>query len=189
MALRLTLLAHAATKAQKQACFPLDEPVEMDWQAQANTFSQFSARRTRFIHGPELRAAQTAALFSGQSEVDHGLRDCDFGQWQGLRIDDIDQAELGAWMIDWQAAPHGGEAIEQLYLRVSIWMDSLTGTGHIVAITHPFVIRAALMRVLQCPPVAFHAIDIEPLSVLDLRFNGMWRMRAPGLRVSNLELL
>lgn len=181
MALRLTLVSHAATRAQKQASFPADEPVEMDWQSQTNTFSQFSGRRTRFMHGPELRTSQTAALFSAQSEVAHGLRDCHFGQWQGLRIDEVEQADLSVWMMDWQAAPHGGESIEHLCQRVREWMDSLSGTGHIVAITHPFVIRAALMRVLQCPPAAFHAIDIEPLSATDLRFNGIWRMRVASL--------
>jgi broad specificity phosphatase PhoE len=181
MALRLTLVSHAATLAQKQARFPAGEPVLMDWQAQANKYSQFAGRRTRFVHGPELRTSQTATLFSEQSDIDHGLRDCDFGQWQGLSIEEIEQADLGAWMSDWQAAPHGGESIERLYQRVGEWMDGLTGTGHVVAITHPFVIRAALMRVLQCPPVAFHAIDIEPLSTVDLRFNGMWRMRAVSL--------
>lgn len=187
MALRLTLVSHAATRAQKQASFPLDEPVEMDWQAQAGTFSQFSARRTRFVHGPELRTTQTAALFSAQSHADEGLRDCDFGHWRGMRIDEVEQADFGMWMMDWQAAPHGGETVEQLCERVRTWMDALTGTGHIVAITHPLVIRAALMRVLHCPPVALHAIDVEPLSVVDLRFNGLWRMRAPGLPANHLE--
>lgn len=181
MALRLTLVSHAATQAQKQASFPLDEPVEMDWQSQANTFTQFTGRRTRFLHAPELRTTQTAALFSSQSKVDQGLRDCDFGQWRGQRIDELEQAELGVWMMDWQAAPHGGESIERVCLRVREWMDALTGTGHIVAITHPFVMRAALMRVLQCPPAAFHAIDIEPLAAVDLRFNGMWRLRVIAL--------
>jgi hypothetical protein len=37
------------------------------------------------------------------------------------------------------------------------------------------------MRVLQCPPTAFHTIDIEPLSAVDLRFNGIWRMRVVEL--------
>lgn len=189
MALRLTLVSHAATRAQKQASFPADEPLQMDWQSRANTFKQFSARNTRFIHGPELRTTQTAALFCAQAQVDHGLRDCDFGQWQGRRIEEIEPADFGAWMTDWQAAPHAGESIERLCLRVRAWMDTLTGTGHIVAITHPFLIRAALMRVLQCPPAAFHAIDIEPLAAVDLRFNGIWRMRAVSLPVSNLDLL
>lgn len=181
MALRLTLVSHAATLAQKQARFAADEPLVMDWQAQAGKYSQFSGRRTRFLHGPELRTRQTAALFSEHSEVDQGLRDCDFGQWHGLSIEEIEQAELGAWMSDWQAAPHGGESIARLCQRVGEWMDGLTGTGHVVAISHPFVLRAALMRVLQCPPTAFHAIDIEPLSAVDLRFNGIWRMRVVEL--------
>lgn len=177
MALRLTLVSHAGTLAQKQERFPLDKSVEIDWRSKVNTLGPLFSQRARFLHGPEQRAIQTAALFSQHRELTAGLRDCDFGLWKGLRIEDIDQAALGVWMSDWQDAPHGGESIQQVLKRVSEWMDSLTGTGHIVALTHPFVIRAALIRVLQCPPAAFHAIDVEPLSAVDLRFNGKW-MRA-----------
>jgi len=181
MALRLTLISHAGTLAQKQGRFPLDESVEIDWRSKANTLGQLFSRRARFLHGPEQRAIQTAALFSQHCELTVGLRDCDFGLWKGLRIEDIDHAALCVWMSDWQVAPHGGESIRQVLQRVSEWMDSLTGIGHIIAITHPFVIRAALIRVLQCPPVVFHAVDVEPLSAVDLRFNGIWRMRAISL--------
>jgi hypothetical protein len=35
------------------------------------------------------------------------------------------------------------------------------------------------MQVLQ--GAAFHAIDVEPLAMIDLRFNGIWRLRLPGM--------
>ena len=110
MALRLTLIAHARTIAQKKARFSADESVEMDWQAQAHSRTQFTSRTTRYLCGPEARARETAALFSADVRIDHGLRDCDFGRWKGCLLDDIEPEELGLWMADWQAAPHGGES-------------------------------------------------------------------------------
>ncbi|TWR89807.1 histidine phosphatase family protein [Pseudomonas saxonica] len=177
MALRLTLIAHARTIAQKKARFAADESVEMDGQAPAHSRNLFSSRTTRYLCGPEARTRETAALFSADAQLDHGLRDCDFGRWKGCLLDDIEPEALGVWMADWQATPHGGESVEQLCQRTGEWMAALTGRGHIVAVTHPLVMRAALMNVLQCPPSAFHAIDIEPLSMIDLRHNGKWRMR------------
>lgn len=179
MVLRLTLIAHARTRAQKLACFAVDEAIEPGW-SEVGLKEFFSARNTRFICGPELRARQTAELFSTAVQADNGLRDCDFRRWRGRSIDYISETEpeaLLAWMHDWQAAPHGGESVEQLCQRVREWMAGLTGTGHIVAVTHPLILRAALMNVLQCPPPAFHSIDIEPLSMIDLRCNGKWRIR------------
>jgi broad specificity phosphatase PhoE len=62
---------------------------------------------------------------------------------------------------------------------VAAWLNTLqTAPGHVVAVTHPFVIRAALTHVLQS--TAFNLIDIEPLSAIELRFNGCWRLRLPG---------
>ena len=179
MALRLTLVSHAATGALKKARFAADEPIEIDGESDEK-LNVCVGRRTRFIHGPELRTRQTAALFSQVSQPDDALRDYDFGRWKGCALDEIardQQDALTHWMTDWQAAPHGGESVEQLFHRVRLWMDGLTGDGHVVAITHPFILRAALMRVLQCPPSAFHSIDVEPMSAVDLRFNGIWRMR------------
>ncbi|WP_150746078.1 histidine phosphatase family protein [Pseudomonas fluorescens] len=179
---RLTLMCHARTVAQKLARFPTDEPLEMAGQ------SAMGSRRARFkgtprlLCGPELRARQTAGLFGSDVEVVPALRDCDFGRWKGVRIDELHRSEpemLQAWLDDPSSAPHGGESLVQLGERVAAWLTTLEATpGHIVAITHPFVIRAALTQTLQA--AAFNLIDVEPLSAIELRFNGCWRLRLMG---------
>ncbi|KAA0959287.1 histidine phosphatase family protein [Pseudomonas sp. ANT_H12B] len=181
-ATRLTLMCHARTVAQKLARFPTDEPLEMDWQsAKGSRCNQFK-RAPRLLCGPELRTRQTAELFGSDVEVVAALSDCDFGRWKGARIDDLQKSEgetLQVWLDDPGSAPHGGESVAQLVERVAAWLATLTATpGHIVAITHPFVIRAALTQVLQ--GAAFNLIDVEPLSAIELRFNGRWRLRLPG---------
>ncbi len=136
----------------------------------------------RLLCGPELRTRQTAELFGDNVEIVAALADCDFGRWKGTSIDDLQIAEpetLQAWLNDPTSAPHGGESVAQLGERVAAWLNTLETTpGHIVAITHPFVIRAALTQVLQ--GAAFNQIDVEPLSAIELRFNGRWRLRLMG---------
>ncbi|KPH01708.1 phosphoglycerate mutase [Pseudomonas sp. RIT-PI-q] len=181
-ATRLTLMCHARTVAQKLARFPTDEPLEMDWLSAKNSRSRQFKGAPRLVCGPELRTRQTAELFGSEVEIAAALRDCDFGRWKGLRIDDVQKTEtetLQAWLNDPNSAPHGGESVAQLAERVAAWLTTLTATpGHVVAITHPFVMRAALMQVLQSP--AFNLIDVEPLSAIELRFNGRWRLRFLG---------
>jgi broad specificity phosphatase PhoE len=158
----------------------------MDWQSASGSLSLQFKETPRLFTAPELRARQTAVLFGSDGMVVEALRDCDFGRWKGARMGDLQRSEpeaLQAWLDDPQAAPHGGESVAQLVERVGAWLETLEATpGRIVAITHPFVIRAALTRVLHSP--AFNLIDVEPLSAIELRFNGRWRLRLPG---TNLE--
>lgn len=154
----------------------------MDWQsAKGSRRSQFK-RMPRLLCGPELRTRQTAELYGDNVEIVGALRDCDFGRWAGMSIDDLQESEpatLQAWLGDPTSVPHGGESVAQLGERVAAWLKTLETTpGHIVAITHPFVIRAALMQVLQ--GAGFNQIDVEPLSAIELRFNGRWRLRLTG---------
>jgi len=179
---RLTLISHARTVAQKLARFPTNEPVENLAIPSDAPRAQFAATRRLFC-APELRTQQTAAWFGADAEIDQALRDCDWGRWHGQSIKDLQANEadaLQAWLADPEAAPHGGESVRQLTQRVAKWLDTIAAKpGHVVAVTHPFVMRAALTQVLQ--GAAFHAIDVEPLSTVELRFNGIWRLRLPGM--------
>jgi broad specificity phosphatase PhoE len=154
----------------------------MDWQSAKGSRRSRYKGTARFMCGPELRTRQTAALFSHTAEVVEALRDCDFGRWNGARINDLQQTEaerLQAWLADPKSAPHGGESVSQVVERVAAWLKTLQAApGHVVAISHPFVIRAALTHVLQSS--AFNLIDVEPLCAIELSFNDCWRLRLPG---------
>ncbi|WHS58538.1 histidine phosphatase family protein [Pseudomonas sp. G2-4] len=190
-ATRLTLICHARTVAQKRARFALEEPLDADWLAQRPDVGQGYRNVRRLLCGPELRTRQTAALFGDEPQVVEALADCDLGRWRGWSIDDLLKTEphhLQTWLDDPEATPHGGESIARLCRRVGDWLASLEDQpGHWLAVTHPFVIRAALVNVLHCPAAAFNRIDIEPLSVIELRFNGVWRLRAQGPGQESVE--
>ncbi|WP_160107200.1 histidine phosphatase family protein [Pseudomonas izuensis] len=179
---RLTLMCHARTVAQKLARFPTNEPLEMDWQSARGSRSARFKGAPRLMCAPELRTRQTAGLFGDRVEIVEALRDCDFGRWNGVRISDLQKNEpegLERWIADPDSAPHGGESVAHVVERVAAWLETLQATpGHVVAVTHPFIIRAALTTVLQGS--AFNLIDVEPLSAIELRFTGCWRLRLPG---------
>ena len=178
LATRLTLICHAVTPSQKHGRFPDDESVSMDWQGAALSLAARYKKNPRLLCGPEARARQTAGLFGDNAQIETALRDADFGSWKGQDIGQLDHQELMVWSTDSTYAPHGGESVDQLGSRVGQWLNALESQpGHVIAVTHPFVIRAAMLYVLQLPVSMFYRIDVEPLSATELRFNGVWRLR------------
>jgi broad specificity phosphatase PhoE len=81
------------------------------------------------------------------------------------------------WLTDPTQAPHGGESVVDLLDRVAGWLASLE-PSRTVAVTHPAVVRAAILVALSAPPKSFWRIDIAPVShtVLHLR-EGRWTLR------------
>ena len=74
---------------------------------------------------------------------------------------------------------YGGESVVELIERVRGWMDSLTTRRtRLVAVTHPSVIRAAILVALNAPPKSFWRIDIAPVSRTVMHFRGhAWTLR------------
>ncbi|SDS41346.1 Broad specificity phosphatase PhoE [Pseudomonas cedrina] len=174
---RLTLICHAVTPQQKKGSFPDDESVAMDWR-NAGLSLAGRYRNPRLLCGPEARTRQTAGMFSRNPVVENALRDGDFGRWKGKDLNEVDRDELADWIGNSASTAHGGESVDQVCARVGRWLKSLeTHPGHVVAVTHPFVIRAAMLYVMQFPISMFYLIDVEPLSATELRFNQVWRLR------------
>jgi broad specificity phosphatase PhoE len=179
---RLTWICHGSTAANRAGRFPLDEPLEERAVIEAERFGSRLQRADRMYSSPALRARQTAEALSFKAETAAELSDCDYGRWAGLAIDDLQTTEpenLMIWMTDPQAAPHGGESIAQICERAAAWMVSQsTLRGHIVAISHAAMIRAAILHVLEAPLSSFWRTDIEPLAVVRMTHNGSrWTLR------------
>ncbi|MDF9618589.1 histidine phosphatase family protein [Pseudomonas entomophila] len=169
--IHLTLICHARTEAQRVGRFALDDdplrdppspPIEL-------------ATTPRCLCAPELRARETAEGLA--ATIDEGLRDCDLGTWKGLPLKQLDERELQAWLADPHATPHGGEPIAALCQRVARWMDGALGEGEWIAVSHPFVIRAAMLHALSAPFESFHRIDVPPLARVRLSHYGQWRLQ------------
>ncbi|OBH34963.1 histidine phosphatase [Mycobacterium sp. E342] len=176
---RLTLVAHAMTDAMAAARFPGDEPLNDVGRRQAEAAgSDFRCGACHFT-GPEGRARQTADLLGLDATVDPRLADLNCGPWQGKRLQDVPCGDLMVWLTDPARAPHGGESIADLIQRVDRWLNSLTeNAAATVAVTHPAVIRAAILLALDAPAKSFWRMDIAPVSRTALHYRGgCWTLR------------
>ena len=177
---RLTLVSHAMTDALAAGRFPVDEPVNAlgRRQAAAVNVGAFDVA----VCAPETRARQTAELLGIVAATEPALADLDCGAWRGDALDAVGPAELASWLTDPTQAPHGGESVVALVERVRGWLASvLSRPGRLVAVTHPAVVRAAILVALDAPPKSFWRIDIAPVSrtVLHGR-GGSWTLRSTG---------
>ncbi|ULE35098.1 histidine phosphatase family protein [Mycobacterium sp. IDR2000157661] len=176
---RLTLVSHAMTDAVSAGRFPTDEPLNTVGHRQADASIDLGVADEVYC-GPEKRTRQTAELLGLQAEVDTRLADLDCGRWRGDVLGGVEPAELAIWLTEPAQAPHGGESVADLVDRVHSWLDSLSAhRGNIIAVTHPAVVRAAILVTLDAPAKSFWRIDIGPVSRTVLHFRGhAWTLRS-----------
>jgi broad specificity phosphatase PhoE len=176
MTTRLRLLCHASTSAVRTSAFPADEELDAHGRQKLKGFSRHLRHWDRCVTSPARRATETAAALSLEATIDPALRECDYGRWTGLSLDEVQAQEpeaLADWIKDPSAAPHGGESVVAMIARVSAWLDTQISTsGTILAITHASVIRAAIVCALEAEPRSFWHIDIAPLSLTHLSGHG-----------------
>jgi broad specificity phosphatase PhoE len=173
---RLLLVRHAATRATRAAAFPVDEPLDAPGRAAAAALAAALPARCDVVCSPAARCLQTAEAAGLEARVDTVLAECDFGCWAGLRLADVDADGARAWMLDPDAAPHGGETLRAFAARVARWLDGEAyRDGTAVAITHGGVVKAAVAHALGAPLEAFWRIDAAPLSITELHaHDGRW---------------
>jgi len=176
---RLTLVSHAMTDAMAAGRFPADEPVNALGRNQIDVDLGATARVRYAFCGPETRARQTAQLLGLDCTVQPALADQDCGRWRGGDLAAVSAEDMTAWLTDPAAEPHGGESVVDLIGRVARWMNSLTAEhSPTVAVTHPAVVRAAVLTALDAPPTSFWRVDVAPVSRTVLHGRGRrWTLR------------
>ncbi len=188
MTVRLLLITHAATSAVRAASFPLDEPLDSTGLADAHAaVAAMPARTDRCWSGPERRTRQTAAALGLAATASPDLADWNCGRWAGASLPDLHEREpeaVGAWLALPDAAPHGGESLNDLLSRAGNWLDRLTPdpsagrSTSMVAVTHPAVARAVIVQALCGSAASFWRLDLGPLSRIELAGQpGRWGLR------------
>ena len=180
---RITLIAHATTRALRAATFGGDDSLDENGASQSRSLAGVVGPVTRCFTSPAARARETAEALGLFAIADERLRECDFGRWTGRKFTQVllrEPRKLVKWIKDPASAPHGGETIPEVQFRVSDWLrEQEREPGHTVAVTHSSVIRAAIVHVLQADLPSFWRIDITPLSRTELRTNGRrWVLRS-----------
>jgi broad specificity phosphatase PhoE len=186
MTVRLILVCHASTAATRAAAFGDDDPLDEPGRAKAAQLAATARLDGEAWCAPSRPARETALALGIQADDEPALRDCDFGCWRGQSLGDVSRREPEAvtqWLTDPSAAPHGGESVTDVIQRVGRWLEGLGGPQSerrtVVAVTHPSVVRAAVVGALGASPASFWRIDAVPLSRTELRGRaGRWNLRS-----------
>lgn len=182
-AVRLTLLAHGTTLCNRTASFPAGDDLDDRAFARMPSLARRLGNPDCVFTSPAAAAQQTASALALPATVDPMLRDWDHGRWAGMSVAEIARMEPGAfasWRQDPDATPHGGESLNGLLARVGAWLGNRSQVpGHLLAITHAGVLRAAVVHVLGSAAPAFWHIDVAPLTLVTLSFaTGRWTLRS-----------
>ncbi|MGW5055248.1 histidine phosphatase family protein [Actinokineospora sp. NPDC004072] len=164
----LVLIAHLPTAATRVAAFPDDEPVE-------RPVAVAAPRVDLAVRGPEVRCADTARCLGLAAEPVAALRDLDAGAWRGRELAQVDAAEVGRWVADPAVRAPGGESVADVVARVATWLAQPPLARRVAAITHPAVMRAALLHTISATDRSFWRIDVSPGAQIVLRGGpGRW---------------
>lgn len=178
---RLTLVSHGMTDAMAAGRFPIDEPLNSLGLRQLDAAVELGPVDAALC-GPEKRTRQTAEQLGLRADVDDALADLDCATWRGNVLGGVPPEQLAIWLTDASGSPHGGESVVALLARVRGWLESAASRrGRLVAVTHPAVIRAAILVALDAPPKSFWRIDIGPASRTVMHLRGQsWTLRSTG---------
>ncbi|WP_214410726.1 bifunctional RNase H/acid phosphatase [Sphaerisporangium fuscum] len=142
------------------------------------------------VSSPLRRARRTAEAVAARTglkvEVDDGLREVDFGEWEGHTFTEIQRrwpGELAAWLDDPSVAPPGGESFDQVALRVRAARDRLLldhKGKNVLVVSHVSPIKLLLRFALLAPPAALYRmhLDLASLSAVDYFADGPELVRA-----------
>jgi broad specificity phosphatase PhoE len=192
MTSRLMLICHASTDAVHKSAFPVDEPLDDLGKISAQALAPHLPSAARSWMSPELRTRQTADALQLNAIALSTLRDCDYGTWRGSSFNEVlarNPDAVSLWLRDPAATPHGGESLLSLMQRVTEWLEAENAMNRqTIVVTHPAIIRAAIVHAIDATPKSFWRIDIAPLSVTRLSgIKGRWNLTSAGCMTSSMS--
>ncbi|MCX4985252.1 histidine phosphatase family protein [Streptomyces sp. NBC_00572] len=182
MTVRLTLISPATSGALRDVGFDDDSPLDPEGIARAESLASAVGPSSRAYSSPSARCRRTAEALGLPAEPVTELAGCAMGRWRGQTLAAVaaaEEAAVGAWLSDPTAAPHGGESLRALRVRVGAWLDGLRAdSGRVTVVAEPDVIRAALVHALGAPDEAAWRLDVRPLTAVHLSGRAeRWNLR------------
>ncbi|MFF4176191.1 bifunctional RNase H/acid phosphatase [Streptomyces sp. NPDC001750] len=117
-------------------------------------------------------AGAVAARLGLEVRIDEGLRETDFGAWEGLTFAEVRErhgSDLDAWLASEEAAPTGGgESFAEVTRRVAAARDRLVArhAGRtVLLVTHVTPIKVLVRLALGAPPEALFRMELSAASV------------------------
>ncbi|MFE0702895.1 bifunctional RNase H/acid phosphatase [Streptomyces sp. NPDC058872] len=128
------------------------------------------------ISSPLARCRQTAAAVAARLgldvRVEQGLRETDFGAWEGLTFGEVRERypeDLDAWLASPKATPTGGgESFATVARRVAATRDRLTAgyAGRtVLLVTHVTPIKTLVRLALGAPPESLFRMELSAASI------------------------
>ncbi|MEW2180612.1 bifunctional RNase H/acid phosphatase [Streptomyces sp. NPDC005406] len=138
----------------------------------------FAARGTvqEVVSSPLRRCRETAGAVASrlglEVRIEEGLRETDFGAWEGLTFGEVKErygADLDAWLASAKAAPTGGgESFAEVARRVAATRDRLVtryAGRTVLVVTHVTPIKTLVRLALGAPPEALFRMELSAASV------------------------
>ncbi|MFE3097877.1 bifunctional RNase H/acid phosphatase [Streptomyces sp. NPDC059248] len=135
------------------------------------------------VSSPLKRCLQTAEAVAARLgldvRVEDGLRETDFGAWEGLTFAEVQQRypdDLSAWLASAKAAPTGGgESFTTVSRRVSATRDRLIARSPgrtVLAVTHVTPIKTLVRLALGAPPESLFRMELSAASFSAVAYYG-----------------
>ncbi|MFE9302097.1 bifunctional RNase H/acid phosphatase [Streptomyces sp. NPDC006856] len=133
------------------------------------------------VSSPLRRCRETAAVVAARLRlgvrIDEGLRETDFGAWEGLTFAEVRERyadDLTAWLASPDTAPTGGgESFSEVADRVAATRDRLVArsTGRtVLLVTHVTPIKTFVRLALGAPPEALFRMELSAASVSEVAY-------------------
>ncbi|MHC5904534.1 bifunctional RNase H/acid phosphatase [Streptomyces sp. S6] len=179
----LVLLRHGETPLTPQKRFSgsggSDPGLSDVGRDQAARVAEALARRGTIeviVASPLARTRETAEAVAVRLGLDviseDGLRETDFGAWEGLTFGEVRErypADMNAWLGDPEARPTGGgESFAEVAQRVAETRDRLTATyagRTVLVVSHVTPIKTLIRLALGAPPEALFRMDLSAASL------------------------
>ncbi len=157
--MEIYLVRHTKTVLPKTICYgqldtELETPYSEAFQAIQSQLPTEAVLYSSPLKRCKLLAEFLNASFQTQIYYDTCLQEMNFGDWEGKAWDDINAAELGAWMENFVITKvPNGEAMRDVFERVKLFFKELptNTTLPIVIVAHAGTIRNFLCLVNNTP--------------------------------------
>ncbi|WOX09315.1 bifunctional RNase H/acid phosphatase [Streptomyces sp. N50] len=128
------------------------------------------------IASPLTRTRETAAAVADRLglpvTIEEGLRETDFGAWEGLTFGEVRERypeDLTTWLADPTAQPTGGgESFADTATRIAATRDKLTATyagRTVLLVTHVTPIKTFVQLALGAPPESLFRMELSAASI------------------------
>ncbi|OXS31045.1 bifunctional RNase H/acid phosphatase [Streptomyces sp. XY006] len=177
------LLRHGETPLTPQKRFSgsggTDPSLSDTGREQAERAAALLARRGTIqavVSSPLARTRETAGIVAARLgldvEIEDGLRETDFGAWEGLTFAEVRERhpdDLNAWLASPDAEPTGGgESFAATAERIAVTRDKLIAAHQgrtVLLVTHVTPIKTFVRLALGAPPESLFRMELSAASL------------------------